>query len=265
MKNFTVIEKKHGNAWGFWFAELADAQNKELVAALSSKQGWPNKLCAMALLGDYEIWRNTFGAGGGYLVLFGKEEISVLCLTEPAYQRGDKKKYGLLRCRCGSLYRGHFDPDIEVGLLCGCGLAVDMPKVATSLAHDPQSETPSSETLLSMPPEKTLTLLDQAIQTNPNDAWAWQNRGVALDKLGRSEDAIDSYRRAGEMNPVVTMAWANLGELLRKLGRHDEAIESYKRGIELWPEGGGDLWNGMGIAYTELNRYGDALPCFEED
>jgi len=115
-----------------------------------------------------------------------------------------------------------------------------------------------------MPPEKALSLLDQAIQTNPNDAWAWQNRGVALNKLGRSEEAIDSYRRAGEMNPMVTMAWENLGKLLRKLGRHDEAIESYKRGIELWPEGGGDLWNGMGIAYTELNRYGDALSCFEE-
>lgn len=125
-------------------------------------------------------------------------------------------------------------------------------------------ETQSSEVLRSMPPEKALSLLDQAIKTNPNDAWAWQNRGVALDKLGRSEEAIDSYRRAGEMNPVITMAWVNLGKLLRKLGRHDEAIKSYKQGIELWPEGGGDLWNGIGIAYTELNRYGDALLCFEE-
>jgi Flp pilus assembly protein TadD len=120
-----------------------------------------------------------------------------------------------------------------------------------------------AETLRSMPPEEALKVLETAAEMDPDDHWAWHNRGVALQKLGRSEEAIASFRRAAELNPMNTFAWESLGKLLRKTGRHDEAVQLYKRGIESWPEGAGDLWNGLGIAYIELNRYADALPCFD--
>jgi hypothetical protein len=96
----------------------------------------------MALLGDYEVWRNTFVSGGGYLVLFGKEELPVLRLTDPGYEGRDETRYGLLRCNCGSYYRGRFNPEMGMSFLCACGLAVDVPKVGASSIYDSESGEP---------------------------------------------------------------------------------------------------------------------------
>ena len=82
MDNYSVIQRKHGNVSGFWFIELKDAENKELVTALTIKHGFDEKITASALLGDYEIWRNTFGSEQGYLVLFSHGDIPTLSLAD---------------------------------------------------------------------------------------------------------------------------------------------------------------------------------------
>ncbi len=42
---------------------------------------------------------------------------------------------------------------------------------------------------------------DHALSINPQYDSAWNNRGIALDDLGRKEEAIASYDRALELNP----------------------------------------------------------------
>ena len=37
---------------------------------------------------------------------------------------------------------------------------------------------------------------DKATKINPNDASAWYNKGIALDNLGRYEEAIECFDEA---------------------------------------------------------------------
>jgi Flp pilus assembly protein TadD len=60
--------------------------------------------------------------------------------------------------------------------------------------------------------------------------------GVALDNLGRSEEAIASYNRALEIDPKKASAHCNIGVALGNLGRCEEAIASYNRALEIDPK-----------------------------
>ncbi|MEH1779120.1 MAG: tetratricopeptide repeat protein, partial [Nostoc sp.] len=61
---------------------------------------------------------------------------------------------------------------------------------------------------------------DQALKFQPDKDEAWYNRGIALRKLGRFEEAIASYDQALKFQPDKDEAWYNRGIALRKLGRN---------------------------------------------
>ncbi len=48
---------------------------------------------------------------------------------------------------------------------------------------------------------------------------AYNNRGVVLDKLGRYEEALESYDQAIKLNPNHAKAYHNKSIALGKLGR----------------------------------------------
>jgi len=52
---------------------------------------------------------------------------------------------------------------------------------------------------------------------------AWNNKGNALARLGKFEDALRCYDRALDIDPGYRGAWVNKGFVLTKLGRFDEA------------------------------------------
>ncbi|HSL18185.1 MAG TPA: tetratricopeptide repeat protein [Methylomirabilota bacterium] len=62
-----------------------------------------------------------------------------------------------------------------------------------------------------------------AVETDPSSAVAWNTLAVALDELGRKDEAEAAYRRAAELDPTDWRALFNLGILLREAGRPDEA------------------------------------------
>ena len=65
---------------------------------------------------------------------------------------------------------------------------------------------------------------------------AWYNKGVALNDLGKYDEAIKAYDRAIELNPEDSDAWCNKGVALYYLGKYDEAIKTSDKTIELNPE-----------------------------
>jgi TolB-like protein/class 3 adenylate cyclase/Tfp pilus assembly protein PilF len=74
--------------------------------------------------------------------------------------------------------------------------------------------------------EEGLALLDQAVRTDPNNAYAWAWRGAAKNAIGDAELAIKDLERALRLSPIDTMIFLPQGQMaishyLR--GRYDEA------------------------------------------
>jgi len=49
-------------------------------------------------------------------------------------------------------------------------------------------------------------------------------------KLERNDEALISFKKANEIEPENKMYWTNRGIALEALGRHEEAIEAFAKG-----------------------------------
>jgi len=72
--------------------------------------------------------------------------------------------------------------------------------------------------------------IDVALKINPKAAPAHNNRGIALQKLKRLDDALASYDKAIALKPDYAEAF-NRGLALRGLKRLEEALASYDRAL----------------------------------
>ena len=78
---------------------------------------------------------------------------------------------------------------------------------------------------------------DKAIEIDPADKNAVNNRGAVLGRLGRYSEAIRDFERAIEIDPALASAHKNLGKVYEIRGETDKAILSYKKAAAL-----GSLW-----------------------
>jgi len=111
--------------------------------------------------------------------------------------------------------------------------------------------------------QKALALAKRAVELD-------EDEGSCLSRLGwahllrRSYDlALQCIQRATEMNPNNQWIVADMGITLLYLGRAEEALAWFKRAKEIdayfnepW------YWRYLGLAYTLLHRYQEALAAF---
>jgi tetratricopeptide (TPR) repeat protein len=110
--------------------------------------------------------------------------------------------------------------------------------------------------------DEALEYLDKAkIESNINEVWVF--RGVALNELGRHEEALDSFNKAIELEPKELLIRMSYGDTLIQLGRYDEALASFDKAIELDYD---NLiaWIEKGKALSSLERYDEALQSFNK-
>ena len=120
---------------------------------------------------------------------------------------------------------------------------------AKGLSHDELEEyAEASESL-----KKSLSV-DNSILFN--------DRGVALTRLGYNHKAIDSYRRALASNPKYAICWFNLGKALFRVGDLNEALKAFKKSTELNPKNR-SAWNNRGVTLRQLNRLEESLDCYD--
>jgi tetratricopeptide (TPR) repeat protein len=110
--------------------------------------------------------------------------------------------------------------------------------------------------------ENALDAYDRAIEINPQNSDAWNNKGVSLGKLNRLNDALVAFDRAIELNPKYFEALYNKGLALGKLERLEDALTAYDRAIELNPQDS-DAWNNKGSALVKLDRSEEGLVAFD--
>jgi len=103
----------------------------------------------------------------------------------------------------------------------------------------------------------------KAIELNPQDAYAYSNRGVIYDKLGNTQQAINDYNRAIELNPQLAYAYYNRGVTYGEIGNYQQAIIDYNKAIELNPNYAAAYVN-VGCVYYNLGDYRQAIKDYNK-
>ena len=120
---------------------------------------------------------------------------------------------------------------------------------AKGRSHDELDEFKEASESLS----KSLSVEDEVI---------YNDRGVALTRLGYNHKAIDSYRRALSSNPKYAVCWFNLGKALFRVGDLNEALKAFKQSTDINPKNR-SAWNNRGVTLRQLNRLEESLDCYD--
>jgi len=120
---------------------------------------------------------------------------------------------------------------------------------AKGMAHDQLDEFKDASDSL----KRSLSVEDEVV---------YNDRGVALGRLGYNHKAIDSYRRALASNPKYAVCWFNLGKALFRVGDLNESLKAFKRSTELNPKNR-SAWNNRGVTLRQLNKLEESLDCYD--
>jgi tetratricopeptide (TPR) repeat protein len=104
---------------------------------------------------------------------------------------------------------------------------------------------------------------DKAVEIDPNNAYAWYNKGAVLGDLLKHNEAIQCFDKAVEIGPNNAYAWSYKGVTLYKLGKRDESIQCYDKALEINPNNA-STWNNKGLALDHLRKYDDAIQCYDK-
>jgi tetratricopeptide (TPR) repeat protein len=103
---------------------------------------------------------------------------------------------------------------------------------------------------------------DAAIALDANFAEAHGNRAGILAASGFTDQALAGFERALALDPKAVADWINRGVLLQELGRDAEAIEGYDKALAIAPDNATVLMN-RANALARLGRYAEAEAGFD--
>jgi peptidoglycan/xylan/chitin deacetylase (PgdA/CDA1 family)/uncharacterized caspase-like protein len=83
--------------------------------------------------------------------------------------------------------------------------------------------------------DEALAAFQAAYSLNPSNAQVANNIGFVYYKLGDYERALTWYERTLVLDPTRAIAWANKGELFEKMERKADAESAYKKFLEISP------------------------------
>ena len=98
-----------------------------------------------------------------------------------------------------------------------------------------------------------MAVSNRALALKPNNADAFHNRSIILERLRRVEEALASVEAALALRPVFAEALNQRGSLLAATVRLDEAIASYDRALAANPNYA-EAFNNKGVALAELGE-----------
>lgn len=110
---------------------------------------------------------------------------------------------------------------------------------------------------------EAIVCLDSLLSINPTNAEAYFYRGIALHKVGRLQEAAESYFQAIKLCPSAAVAHSNLGVVLNELKLPEKAIASLERALAL------DVnlavaHNNKGIAFVQMGLLESAVAAYDQ-
>jgi tetratricopeptide (TPR) repeat protein len=107
-------------------------------------------------------------------------------------------------------------------------------------------------------PALAIVFYRKVIALDPNNARAHNNIGLALQQLGKIEDAVPHHQRALELSPELAEAHAGLGNAHRLRGRLEDALRHYLSAVAMKPDYAAAHNDAAGVLHL-LGRTDDAI------
>jgi predicted O-linked N-acetylglucosamine transferase (SPINDLY family) len=109
--------------------------------------------------------------------------------------------------------------------------------------------------------KEAMGALQRAARLLPQSADVQFNLGLAEQRAGHLERAVERYRQAVALNSDLPLAHYNLGVGLQTLGRLEEAVAAYGAGLAVAPAQP-EAWNNLAMAHRALGREDEAIACY---
>lgn len=171
---------------------------------------------------------------------------------------------GNLQCAFTWMWRHRHEPSADLSLVFETGQGE-----CTSLATNQSDVLRRGDTFsraLSCLVQKDFLeaaeLFEQILSSEPDNADAHNNLGIAYYEIGFRDDAKDEFRLATEISPTHAEAWRNLGKAVRDTGGNpEEAARCFRKALSLEPCGD-DTWMMLGTTLLDRGRSVEAVTCF---
>jgi hypothetical protein len=108
-----------------------------------------------------------------------------------------------------------------------------------------------------------LVSYERALAAAPDHADALHNRGRALQRLDRFDEALESYDRGLAVRPDHAETLNDRALVLVELARPDEALICFEQALSLKPDLSEAVSN-RGVAFQEAGRFEEALQSYDQ-
>ena len=103
----------------------------------------------------------------------------------------------------------------------------------------------------------------EGLRLEPNDVYAWLNRGNAWLRKSEHDKAINDYNDAIQLNPNFAAAWSGRGEAWYRKGEYDKAIGDFNETLRLSPSSS-NAWRVRGNAWRKKGEYDKAVADYKK-
>ena len=103
-----------------------------------------------------------------------------------------------------------------------------------------------------------LEYYNHALETDPNSAEAYNNRGLTYYHLNQNTNALSDFSKAIDLDKNFSHAYNNRGMILNSMGQYSQAIQDFDKALQLNPTFAFAL-NNRGNAYAAIGKYQNAV------
>jgi len=111
--------------------------------------------------------------------------------------------------------------------------------------------------------DEAIELYKKGLETKPDSKEAWYNLGVAYGKKGLVAKEAEAYQKALELDQNYGNALFNLGLALRDLGQKQKALEVFNKLLPL-EQNTPEVWNNIGVLKLEMGDTKGAQEAFSK-
>jgi protein O-mannosyl-transferase len=108
-----------------------------------------------------------------------------------------------------------------------------------------------------------VALYTSTLKKNPGCWMAHYNLGIALNDMGKTDEAIAHYQQAIELRPRYAEAHYNLGRLLAQKGQPGDAIAHYEKALQINPADA-EAQNNLGVTLFGNGRADEAITHYQQ-